>query len=245
MEKKFNSKLYKPIIITIDGPAASGKGTIVRGLKKNLDERYKTLDAGLMYRTLTYFFLKNGIDADKLKKFNNLEKKLEDDVKISYGANQELLLNNKKISEKNLRGPDIDPFVGKFAEIDEVKLYIIELQKQIVKSDDNLGWILDGRCMGSAVAPQAQVKFYIDAPLLVRATRRHQQYERMGKTGYSTEEIAIDIERRDNKDRNTRIAPLVKPSDSFELNSYKLSANEVIDKTFLYVKRAIIKNGLL
>jgi len=241
----FESRLYKPIIITVDGTAASGKGTVVRGLQEHLDDRYKTMDAGLMYRALTYFYLERDMDANKLSEMSELEKVIFDEVKLGFNKSSEMILNGDIIDEKYLRGPTIDPFVGKFAAINQVKEYIVNSQKEIVKENSNFGWILDGRCMGSAVAPQAQVKFYIDAPILVRATRRHQQYEKMGKTGYSTEEIEIDLHKRDEQDRCTLIAPLLKPESAFDLNSYKLNSEQVVEQTLLHTKRAIIENGLL
>jgi len=245
MEKKFDSYLYKPIIITVDGTAASGKGTVVNGLKNHLDKRYKTMDAGLMYRGLTYYYINKNIDANKLKLKKDLENILSNNILINLSNSGGIILNGEEIDEIYLRGPEIDPFVGKFAAINEVKEYIVSTQKKIVEENENVGWILDGRCMGSAVVPQAQVKFYMDAPLLVRATRRHLQYEKLGKTGYSTEEIKIDLEKRDEQDKCTLIAPLIKPEDSYDLNSYKYSSKGVINKTLTIVERAIIENGLL
>lgn len=240
---QFYSNLYKPIIITIDGTAASGKGTIVRGLKLNLDVRYKTLDAGLMYRALTYFYLEQGIDnVEKLKSTKNLEQKLNAELDMRFNSEGKIILNNKEIESLFLRGPDIDPYVANFGAIDEIKQFIVNKQKKIIQ-ESSCGWILDGRCMGTAVAPQAEVKFYTDAPLLVRATRRHGDYVKAGNLGFSTEEIAIEIEKRDELDMNTNIAPLRKPHDAMEINTYHYSPEAVVQKALVRVKHMILQAG--
>jgi len=243
MTTEIDFEKYKPIIITFDGTSASGKGTIVKGLREKLGEKYRVLDAGLMYRVITYYFQKiNQINPDSLREYSDLKKFLKKEVNVEMNELGEIVLNGTIIEDSKLRGPEIDPFIARYAEIDEVKLNSIAKQKQIIQSYDG-GWILDGRCMGSAVAPDAQAKFYMDAPLLVRATRRHIDYIRSGKTGYSTEEIAIDLQKRDRKDMNTNIAPLVKPNDAIEIDSYKRNPEQAIEIAIDYVTKKIIEEG--
>jgi len=242
--EKFDSSLYKPIIITIDGTAASGKGTVVNGLQENLDERYEILDAGLMYRALTFYYIQKGILPEKLKNFENLEDKLLRDVNISFTDLGIVVLNGKEIEENSLRSTMIGAQVANYSELDEVKRYIVRSQKELIENS-NCGWILDGRCMGSAVVPQAQVKFFTDAELWVRASRRHQDFEKQGITGMSTEDVYKLLNKRDKKDRNTKIAPLVKPENAYELDVCKLAKEDVINKTLNYVRKKIIEEGKL
>ncbi len=243
-DDKFDSSLYRPIIITLDGTSASGKGTLVKGLSNKLGN-YQTMDAGAMYRAITFHYLKNDIDAIKLVESSGdgLEERLSDDINLEL-TESGLILNGTKLLDENLRGPAIDPYVSKFGKLDEVKNFAVNLQKGVVESS-NCGLILDGRCMGTAVAPQAQAKFFVDAPSLVRATRRHIDYVKAGKTGYSTEQIHIDLERRDEDDYNTKIAPLLKPDDSIYIDSFKFGPEDAIDKVFKYVKTKIIEEGKL
>jgi len=243
-EEKFDSSEFRPIVITFDGTSASGKGTLVKGLLKLLDSSYQTLDAGAMYRAITYHYLSKNIDAVKLvhDSSDNLTQRLNNEINIKITHEGVLILNKQKMGDSHLRGPTIDPFVAKFSEIDEVKLYVVGLQKKVV-SDSSKGWILDGRCMGTAVAPQAQAKFFVDAPPLVRATRRHIDYVGLGKTGYSTERIFIDLEKRDDLDYNTKIAPLKKPQDSILIDSFSYSPEDGIAKAFKYVKSKIEEEG--
>lgn len=242
--ENFDSSLYRPIIVTFDGTSASGKGTLVKGLSKILDSSYQTLDAGAMYRAITYHYMSQDIDARKLVSVtgSGLMDRLANEIKLELTPEGILILNGNKLDDSHLRGPGIDPYVAKFGELDEVKSSVVDLQRKIVANGDH-GWILDGRCMGSAVAPQAQAKFYVDAPSLVRATRRHGDYVKAGKMGYSTEEIHINIERRDELDRNTNIAPLVQPEDAILIDSYVFSPEDAVAKAFKYVKRKIIEAG--
>ncbi len=243
--EEFESSLYYPIIITLDGTAASGKGTIVKGLRKRLDNRYKTLDAGAMYRAVTFFYKEQEISPNKLAKTQgSLLDRLQEEVKLDLNEKGILYLNGNKLLDEQLRGPSIDPHVGKFSELDDVKRYIVNLQKRIVEESE-CGWILDGRCMGSAVAPQAQVKFYVDAPVWVRAARRQRDYYDSGKTSYSTREVKIDLQKRDDMDMATNIAPLVKPDDAIDIDSADFSPDAVTQYAFEYVKNRIIEEGKL
>jgi len=243
MTTKINFDEYKPIIITFDGTSASGKGTIVRGLKKELGDNYRILDAGLMYRALTYHFQKiNKLNPQNLKEHPDLENFLEENINLKVNDSGFVILNEQLLSDKELRGYEIDPFIAKYSEIDEVKTLLIDKQREILQNTD-CGWICDGRCMGTAVAPFAEAKFYMDAPLLVRATRRHIDYIKSGKTDYSTEEIKIDLEKRDERDRNTRIAPLLKPEDAIEIDSYKRNPVQGVEIALDYVIKKIIEEG--
>jgi len=245
MTNKINFDNYRPIIITFDGTSASGKGTIVRGLKNKLGENYRVLDAGSMYRALTYYFQKeNLISPQKLSENENLESFLKEEINIEIDSLGQVVLNDRIIEDKELRGPQIDPFIAKYSEIDEIKKSLVNKQTQMIKNND-CGWILDGRCMGSAVAPFAQAKFFMDAPPLVRATRRHMDYIKSGKTDYSTEEISIDLERRDEKDRNTNIAPLKNPEDAIQIDSYKRNPVQGLEIALDYITKKIIEEGKL
>ena len=238
---EFDSKQYDPIIITIDGTAASGKGTLVKGMKQKLDDRYLTMDAGAMYRALTFYYLEKKISPDKLRSEGGLIEKLKKEVNINFSKKGELLLNDKKLTNNKIRGPHLDPYVACYAEIDEVKKYIVEIQKQIIENSDN-GWILDGRCMGTAVVPNAHIKFFVDADPMVRASRRHRDYEDAGNYHKSIQKVYNEILERDKKDRETNIAPLLKPENAIEIDSMKYSKDEALIITWGRIIRTIIDN---
>ncbi len=247
-KNEFNSSLYRPIIITFDGTGASGKGTLVKGLKSLLDNRYsRTLDAGAMYRAITQHYMNGGIDAIKLVETcgNSLDDKLLNEINFGVDENGQLFLNDELMTKKHLRGSHVDDFVSSFGELDSVKNYIVNFQKELVSKDSKVGWILDGRCMGSAVAPQAQAKFYVDSHIMTRSAWRLRDYIESGDLSRSVDEVRLELEKRDTDDMNTRIAPLVKPRDSIEHISTAYSPNAGVERVFDYVKKKIIQAGKL
>lgn len=248
METTFDSKLYKTIIITVDGTAASGKGTIVDGLQEKLDERYKTLDAGLMYRALTWYFLKEKeLQPYQLELERDLEGLLRRSLKIRFNEEGRIILNERVFSKedelKELRTPELGQIVSKYSSLDDVKKYLVSEQTNIISNRD-YGWILDGRCMGTAVASNAQVKIFVDAPLEIRAERRHRDFEKQGRNDKSVEVVYNDLKHRDNDDWNQNIAPLKIPSGIIlYIDSKENSKERALDMSFDFVKKAIIQVG--
>lgn len=246
METTFDSKLYKPIIITIDGTAASGKGTIVEGLQEKLDERYKTLDAGLMYRALTWHFIKqNPMQPYQLEIERDLENFLRRSVKIRFNEEGRIILNDRVFSKeeekKELRTPELGQIVSKYSSLDDVKKYLVSEQTNIISNRD-YGWILDGRCMGTAIAPFAEAKMFLDAPLEVRAERRHKQFENEGRTDTSQDKVYTQLRQRDIDDWNQKLAPLKIPSGVIlYINSKDNSKDAALKMSYDFVKKAILK----
>lgn len=243
MERIFNSKKYSPIIITVDGTAASGKGTLVDGAKDYLDDRYKTLDAGAMYRALTFHFLSKKIKPENLPKSKkSLLELLQNEVIIGYDNEKEKVILNYMILEgRTIRTPEIGEWVSKYSQIDTIKEYIIGIQKKIIKESD-CGWILDGRCMGTSVAPQAQAKFYVDTKVETRAGRRHRQFEEDGITNISEEMVLEQLLIRDEDDKNAKIAPLIRPQDAVYIDSRIYSKDEVLIVAIGHITKQIIDN---
>lgn len=241
MERMFNSKKYDPIIITIDGTAASGKGTLVTGFKDFLDERYKTLDAGAMYRALTYHFLNAKIMPENLpKNKKSLLELLKNEVRLGYDNDREkIILNDEILRGKQIRTPEIGEWVSKYSGIDTIKEYIIRLQKKII-NESNCGWILDGRCMGSAVAPDAAAQFYVDTKIELRAARRHRQFEEDGITNKSYDETLEDLIIRDEDDKKAVVAPLLRPERAIYIDSGKYSKDEALIVGIGHVTKQII-----
>ena len=231
---------YRPMVITVDGTAASGKGTIVRGLLKRLDH-YRTLDAGSMYRLFTHMcrFAKEGdISPERLKEDRSLLTRLMEHNSMDFTLDGRLLLNGAPIDSEYLRGPEIDDYVADYAAIPDVKTYIVEQQRDIVQRSDT-GWVLDGRCMGTAVAPDAEVKFFVDAPVGIRATRRHEDYEKKGIFDKSVKDVRLKLEERDEEDYSADPYPLARPTGSHYINSEELSKEEVESHTWDIVQRAL------
>ena len=203
-----------PQVITLDGPSAVGKGTLTRGISsylKHIVPEVQTLDAGLTYRVITYAMQKANVSAQDLDEQHPDDQALllQKTLPITYQGDQ-YSLHNQPISQDALRTPEIDKAIAKYAAIKPIKLYAIGLQRNIVDSQ-NIWWILDGRCMGTAVAPHARIKFYVDADPKIKAGWRHRQYQEKGRSDISAEQVYEDLLKRDEIDRRTSLYPLAIP----------------------------------
>ena len=187
----------KKIIITIDGPAASGKEKISKYISKKW--KLKHLDSGILYRRLAFIFMKNKVD---IKNVNEIKKCLAKNKEISFQTN------------KKIRTQSISNFASKIAVYNCVRLHINKLQRNFVKKNiNNLGFVIDGRDIGSVVFKNANLKLYIDVKPEIRAKRRYKQLIDSGEKSIYRK-ILKDIKLRDKKDKMRKNSPLVIPANS-------------------------------
>ena len=187
----------KNIIITIDGPAASGKEKISQYISKKW--KLKHLDSGILYRRLAFIFLNDRIEINKVSK---IKKKLKEISSISYNKSQ------------YLRTQEISRLASKIAVHNCVRLFINNLQYNFVKKNKkNKGFVIDGRDIGSVVFKKADLKLYIDVNHKIRAKRRYKQLIDSGEKSIYPK-ILKDIKLRDKKDKSRKNSPLVVPKDA-------------------------------
>lgn len=205
------------IDITVDGPAGAGKSTIAKLVAEKLDLIY--IDTGAMYRAVALYMLTNNIDSEEHKRVAKAIEEIDIDLK-----KDSIFLNGIDVSVE-IRKPEISMQASKFAKIKEVRDKLLILQRKLA-SENSV--IMDGRDIGSRVLPDARLKIFLTASVLVRARRR---YEELLKKGIKTdlESVAKDIEARDEEDRNREIAPLVRPKDSIEIDTSNLTIEEVVN----------------
>ena len=185
------------IIITVDGPAASGKEKISKYICKKW--KLKHLDSGILYRRLALIFVKEDIDFKNLNQIDNKIRKINI---ISYR-------NSKKI-----RTQKISNLASKIAVHDNVRSLINELQRNFVKKNKNhRGFVIDGRDIGSIVFKNANIKLYIDVKPTIRAKRRYKQLIDSGEKSIYRK-ILKDVKLRDKKDKLRKNSPLIIPSDA-------------------------------
>ena len=201
------------MIIAIDGTAASGKGTLGRTLAMRLDLDY--LDTGKLYRAVGHAALTSGVDIDA-----------SDPTAIAEIATN-LDLSQPFTSE--LRTTDVGEAASKVAALAEVRQALLRKQREFAEHPPHgKGAVLDGRDIGTVVLPDADAKFYIDAAADIRANRRHLE---MVATGEAIEfpEVLSDLIKRDCRDKNRTVAPLIAADDAFFIDSSTKNAEEVLE----------------
>ena len=219
------------MIITIDGPAGVGKGTIAKIVSKTFGFKY--LDSGAMYRALALFADLNGVsekDSSKLKK-------ILIDLHIRFVDHEEgerVLINTDDVTE-DIRTNEISTLASKFAANDFVRTILREMQRRIVKNKD---YIAEGRDMGTYVFPDAKYKFYLDADLELRAKRRSLQLKEILGININEDKVSRDIDERDKLDMTRKSCPLHPAEDAIIIDTTSMSINEVASKIESMVKNA-------
>ena len=192
----------KKLIITIDGPAASGKAKIAKYICKKW--KLNHLDSGILYRRLALTFLIENID---IKNIYKIEKKLKEIHRISFR-------NSKKI-----RTQVISKLASKIAVHNCVRSFVNKLQYNFVYQNKRMrGFVIDGRDIGSVVFKKADLKLYIDVNPEIRAKRRYKQLIDSGEKSIYPK-ILKDIKLRDKQDKLRKDSPLVIPKGSHVINN--------------------------
>jgi cytidylate kinase len=200
------------VVIAVDGPAASGKGTLARRLAAHYGLRH--LDTGLLYRAVGLKAVASG----------------QDPVQIAEK------LEFSDLSDPGLRGDGAAQAGSKVAAIPEVRTALREVQHRFAAEPP--GAVLDGRDIGTVVFPEAPVKFYIDAKLEDRARRRHRELLSRGQRSIYSR-VLQDMKERDARDRGRTVAPLIPAKDALVIDSSKLDADAVFAQAVAYIDRVL------
>ena len=203
------------MIVTIDGPAGSGKSTTAQRVAAQLD--YVYLDTGAMYRAVALGFLRAGAPAS-IEGANEVLSTLEVDVTYRGDAMQ-VFLGEEDVTDQ-LRTAKVGGIVSDISTLAPVREYMVTEQRRIGREQAEVhgGVVLDGRDTGTVVFPDAQVKIFMVADIDERARRRLQEYEDAGEN-ISFGEVRAEIEERDRQDRSREIAPLRRAEDATELDT--------------------------
>ena len=192
------------MIIAIDGPAASGKGTLAKRIAQHFG--LPVLDTGLLYRAVARDVAKGG---------NTL-----DDVSAAIAAAWSL--DPATLNDPHLRGPAAGDAASIVAKMPKVRSALLDYQRDFARQPG--GAVLDGRDIGTVICPDAHVKIYVIATAEERARRRHLEHQGRGETiGY--EVILADIRRRDDRDSGRDVAPLEAANDAITLDTTHLDAD--------------------
>ena len=227
------------IIIAIDGTSSTGKSTLAKRISKKLN--YKYIDSGAMYRALTYYAIQQKYISknhfDKIKLINDIPYIYIDFRKNSTNNKYEVHLNGIPYENK-IRSLAVSNLVSEIATVDELRQQMVRVQHTLGLKK---GVIMDGRDIGTVVFPDAEIKFYLEATMELRAKRRFDELFLIDKK-ITYGEVLANIKLRDNQDTNRKHSPLKKANDAILINTDNLTLDELELKLFAYINPLITKN---
>ncbi len=211
----------KKISVAIDGPAGAGKSSVAKRVAKDMG--YVYIDTGAMYRAVAVWAIENDVDCenDKITLINSLDKIKID---ISYGDDvQRMHLNGKDVTER-IRENDASMGASAVAVIPEVRVFLVDMQRKMAEKG---GVIMDGRDIGTAVLPDAELKIYLTASVDERAGRRYKEYIEKG-IDCDYDAIREDVIKRDHNDMTRAASPLKQADDAILLDTTDMSFDESV-----------------
>ena len=218
----------KDNIITIDGPSASGKGSLARNIAAHLN--FDILDSGLLYRVYAYLY-DRGLEHSKI--VSHIKK----DIFFKTDLNGLTIQDGKEDITGNLRSEKTAKAASKISSLKETRSNLLELQRGFYSSK---GLVADGRDMGTVVFPNAKLKIFLIASPEVRAKRRYLELQNRGQE-VNMLALIDDIKQRDLKDQTRVLSPLIPAKDSVVIDSSKMSLDEVLSFTKKLTKRKLNK----
>ena len=220
------------VVITIDGPAASGKGSLSKKISEEFNFFY--METGIYYRGFASLFCKNQVNTLDLPYFIS---------NLNVTDFKEYIINNNKI----LYSTKVTKLASNLAKNKEIRAFIVKIQQDMIITLEKKfnGIILEGRDCGSVVAPKADLKFYLTASLKVRAERRFNQYLK-DKKDISYEQVLSDLRERDVQDKNRKHSPLQKPKGAVVIDNSDYNFKETINivKNIIFSRIPTLKSKI-
>ena len=226
------------IVIAIDGPAASGKGTIARAVAEHY--KFAHLDTGLLYRAIANILITSGVRDPTAEQAVEAAKRIRDETPLEQ-------------IEQNpvLRSEQVSAIASNIAAIPQVREQLVDLQRDFAKHppDDAAGVVMEGRDIATVICPWAQAQLYVDASLETRANRRFKEIiartEAAGaKPNFSSEkEVLRALAERDKRDTQRQNAPLKKTPNALLLDTTKLCIKESIARSIEFIQSRLHPMG--
>ncbi|MGB3165693.1 MAG: (d)CMP kinase [Alteraurantiacibacter sp.] len=204
------------MIIAVDGPTASGKGTIAKALAAHFGLPH--LDTGLLYRAVGYTVAQNGGDPD------------DEEHALAACDFRDLLLATPDLRDEHVGG-----LASRVSVHTKVRNALFDRQRQFALQEG--GAVLDGRDIGAVIAPEANVKLYVTASTAERAARRFAEMRERGQDELTLETVVADLERRDARDEGRADAPLAVAPDAFVLDTTEMDRETAVARAIEAVER--------
>ncbi len=214
----FRIALDRPLIIAVDGPAASGKGTIAKALARHFGLNH--LDTGALYRAVALQTLRQGLSVD--------------DPLAALGAAQ--VLAPETLTDPALRSAETGAAASKVAAFPAVREQLLTFQRNFAQTAP--GAVLDGRDIGTVICPEAPAKLFVTASLEQRAQRRHRELVAMG-ADIDLSRVHADLVERDRRDSSRNTAPLLKADDADLLDTTELSIEAAVATAIDLISRKL------
>ena len=211
-------KKKHPLVIAIDGPAGSGKGTVAQQLATKLNYHY--LDSGAIYRVIAYAAKEKNIKSESVNNLIDLVANSE----IKFIENN-IWLNGNKITDF-IRTELVSKLASEIAIHNKLRTSILDYQKSFCKLP---GLVAEGRDMTSVVFPNADLKIYLNASVNERAKRRYKQLISKGNN-VTLSNLTQEIVRRDSRDKDREVSPLIIVKEAYVLETDDLSEDQTVNK---------------
>ena len=220
--------MSKRVCVAIDGPAAAGKSTISKLVAKKLGYTY--IDTGAMYRAVTYYVMKKGVDP----KDESASCALMPEIKIELKSDGTVLCSGEDVT-RVIREPSVSGNVSYIASYKDIRLALVDQQRAM---SNKVSVVMDGRDIGTYVLPHADVKIFMVASVEERAKRRYKENIEKG-IACTFEEIVADVEKRDHIDSTRAFAPLKPAEDSIRLDTTPLTIDEVVAEVLRIIEEKV------
>ena len=222
---------FRKMVIAIDGYSACGKSTTAKEVARILGYRY--IDSGAMYRAVTLYFLDNHISLSNPKDIIKALSQIHISFKVNSKGLSETYLNNLNV-EKEIRKMHISEKVSPVSAVKDVRVAMVEQQRRMGKEK---AIVMDGRDIGTVVFPNADLKFFMTADMVVRAIRRQKELLENDRL-VDLDEVIENIAQRDKIDTTRKESPLRQAPDAIVIDTTHITVEEQVDEV---VRQALSK----
>jgi cytidylate kinase len=217
------------MIITIDGPAGSGKSTIARALARRLGWMF--LDTGAMYRVVALLVKREGLEIGETGRIAELAHTADIGFEPAQG-DMKVWVGREEVTPE-IRTEAVSQFASQISTIPSVRQALVQKQRDLGIKYGNI--VTEGRDQGSVVFPHAELKVYLDADVAERARRRYEQLLDQGQSA-DMEKILVSLKERDLRDKTREASPLVVPDNAVVVDTTRLTPEQVMERIIELVK---------